>query len=153
MSTSFCLPDLGEGVHEAEILAIPVEAGHNVKEGDVILEVETDKAAVEIPSPYSGTISTIHVSKGDIVKVGDILVSFEDERSKGERKQEETKHSQEPATAPSQQNKNKPPVPASLSTKRIARELCSRRWSLTSTAGMKSSPGCLCPWSSASTTG
>lgn len=107
MSTSFRLPDLGEGVHEAEILAIPVEVGQTVKEGDVILEVETDKAAVEIPSPFTGTVSTIHVSKGDIVNVGDILVSFGDEHSRDEQRQ----------------GGNKPPVPAAPSTRRIAREL------------------------------
>ena len=56
MTTSFRLPDLGEGVHEAEILALPVTIGQAVTEGDVIMEIETDKAAVEIPSPYTGTV-------------------------------------------------------------------------------------------------
>ena len=51
MTRSFRLPDLGEGVHEAEILAIPVTPGQTVREGDIILEIETDKAAVEIPCP------------------------------------------------------------------------------------------------------
>ena len=51
MSSAFKLPDLGEGIHEGEVLAVPVAVGQEVKEGDLILEVETDKAAVEIPSP------------------------------------------------------------------------------------------------------
>ena len=53
MARSFQLPDLGEGVHEGEVLAVHVKPGQEVKEGDIILEVETDKAAVEIPSPFT----------------------------------------------------------------------------------------------------
>ena len=56
MSRAFKLPDLGEGVHEGEVLAVHVSVGQEVKEGDIILEVETDKAAVEIPSPFTGTV-------------------------------------------------------------------------------------------------
>ena len=67
MSRSFKLPDLGEGVHEGEILAVHVSAGQEVKEGDIILEVETDKAAVEIPSPFTGTVSEVRVKPGDTV--------------------------------------------------------------------------------------
>ena len=51
MSRSFKLPDLGEGIHEGEILSIIVSTGDRVTEGDPIIEIETDKAAVEIPSP------------------------------------------------------------------------------------------------------
>jgi pyruvate dehydrogenase E2 component (dihydrolipoamide acetyltransferase) len=61
MSRAFKLPDLGEGIHEGEILAVAVDVGQEVKEGDIILEVETDKAAVEIPSPYTGTVEEIFV--------------------------------------------------------------------------------------------
>ncbi len=76
MTTSFRLPDLGEGVHEAEILALPVSIGQAVTEGDVIMEIETDKAAVEIPSPYTGTVREIMVKVGDMAVVGDVLISF-----------------------------------------------------------------------------
>ncbi len=57
MSRSFKLPDLGEGIHEGEVLSVPVTVAQEVKEGDIILEVETDKAAVEIPSPGLTNIS------------------------------------------------------------------------------------------------
>jgi pyruvate dehydrogenase E2 component (dihydrolipoamide acetyltransferase) len=50
--------------------------GQEVKEGDIILEVETDKAAVEIPSPFSGTVTEIRVKPGDTVKVGDVMMTF-----------------------------------------------------------------------------
>ena len=76
MARSFKLPDLGEGIHEGEVLAVLVSVGDEVKEGDPILEVETDKAAVEIPSPYTGSVKEILVKSGDTVKVGDVLMTF-----------------------------------------------------------------------------
>jgi pyruvate dehydrogenase E2 component (dihydrolipoamide acetyltransferase) len=77
MSTPFTLPDLGENVNEAEILAIHVAPGQLVGEGDLLLEVETDKAAMEIPSPVTGTITDLIVKVGDFVKVGDTLVTID----------------------------------------------------------------------------
>ena len=76
MAREFKLPDLGEGIHEGEVLAVHVSVGQEVKEGDIILEVETDKAAVEIPSPFSGTVAEIRVKAGDTVKVGDVMMTF-----------------------------------------------------------------------------
>ncbi|MGD9262133.1 MAG: hypothetical protein PVG44_16965, partial [Desulfobacterales bacterium] len=88
MTRSFKLPDLGEGVHEGEILAVLVSVDQKVKEGDIILEVETDKAAVEIPSPYNGTVNEILVKPGDIVNVGEAIMTFSNgeaaEQPKGE---------------------------------------------------------------------
>ena len=78
MTRSFKLPDLGEGIHEGEVLAVLVTIGQEVNEGDIILEVETDKAAVEVPSPIAGIAKTIHVKEGQTVSVGDVLVTFED---------------------------------------------------------------------------
>lgn len=74
MTQSFTLPDLGEGIQEGEIRAILVVVGDKVEEDHPILEVETDKAAVEIPSPFSGYVSEIRVEVGDIVNVGDVLI-------------------------------------------------------------------------------
>ena len=70
MTTSFRLPDLGEGVHEAEILAIRVTPGQEVREGDIILEIETDKAAMEIDAPAAGTIRDIVGREGVDIAVG-----------------------------------------------------------------------------------
>jgi pyruvate dehydrogenase E2 component (dihydrolipoamide acetyltransferase) len=78
MARSFKLPDLGEGIHEGEVLAILVSVGDEVKEGDPILEMETDKAAVEIPSPFTGSVKEILVKPGDLVNVGDVLMTFSD---------------------------------------------------------------------------
>ena len=56
----FKLPDLGEGVHEGQIIAVHVQEGQSIHEDELLLEVETDKAAVEIPSPCSGIVTTVH---------------------------------------------------------------------------------------------
>ena len=75
MTVDFKLPDLGEGIHEAEIIAVEVKEGDTIKEDQPILEVETDKAVVEIPSPYGGTIAKVHVTAGQLVTVGSVMVS------------------------------------------------------------------------------
>ena len=129
MSRSFKLPDLGEGIHEGEILSVPVTAGQEVNEGDIILEVETDKAAVEIPSPFSGSVQEIFVKPGDIVNVGDVMMTF----SGGEEAEEveEKKQTEVPvppaealaAVPPWSARTQTGPVPASPATRRLAREL------------------------------
>ena len=75
----FKLPDLGEGVHEGQILAVHVKEGQSIAEDAPLLEVETDKAAVEIPSPCTGTIRTVHVKVKQLVHVGDVMITFNTE--------------------------------------------------------------------------
>ena len=75
----FKLPDLGEGIKEGQILCVHIVAGQSIAEDDLLMEVETDKAAVEIPSPCSGTVVAIHVTDKQIVKVGDVMVTFDTE--------------------------------------------------------------------------
>ncbi len=77
MAFEFRFPDVGEGITEGEIVKWRVKEGDAVKEHDVIAEVETDKAVVEIPSPVSGTVSKLHYKVGDTVEVGKILASIE----------------------------------------------------------------------------
>jgi len=79
MSRPFALPDLGEGLTEAEIVAVLVREGDVIAEDAPLLEVETDKAQVEIPSPMGGRVEKIHVSPGQTVKVGTVLVTFADD--------------------------------------------------------------------------
>lgn len=76
MST-FNLPDLGEGLAEAEIVKWHVKVGDTVKVDQPMLSVETAKAVVEVPSPYSGTIRALHAKAGDIVETGKPLVDFD----------------------------------------------------------------------------
>jgi pyruvate dehydrogenase E2 component (dihydrolipoamide acetyltransferase) len=79
MPRQFALPDLGEGLTEAEIIAVLVREGDVIKEDAPLLEVETDKAQVEIPSPIAGRVEQIHVQPGQTVKVGAVLVTFSDD--------------------------------------------------------------------------
>ncbi|MBX0286497.1 2-oxo acid dehydrogenase subunit E2 [Haloarcula salinisoli] len=74
----FELPDLGEGVAEGEVLAWHVAVGDAVAEDQVLAEVETDKAAVDVPSPVDGVVRELHAEVGDIVATGEVLVSIEE---------------------------------------------------------------------------
>jgi len=76
MIAEFLLPDLGEGLPEAEIVQWHVAEGDTVTLNQTIAEVETAKAIVEIPSPYAGTVQGLHAAAGDVVEVGSPLVSF-----------------------------------------------------------------------------
>src|SRR2546421_2618041 len=73
----FKLPDLGEGMHEAEVVEWLVEPGDTGKLDQTMVKVETDKASVEIPSPVAGRISEIRVQNGQVAKVGEVLVVFD----------------------------------------------------------------------------
>ncbi len=73
----FRLPDVGEGVAEGEIVAWHVASGDEVAADEVIVEVETDKAVVDLPSPIAGTIAERHATVGEVVPVGEVLVSIQ----------------------------------------------------------------------------
>lgn len=73
----FLLPDLGEGVHEAELIKWRVKPGQVVKEMDILAEMETDKALVEVPSPWGGTIKELCGKEGEILHVGNVLVRYD----------------------------------------------------------------------------
>ncbi len=75
--TTFSLPDLGEGLQEAELIAWHVGPGDHVVADQPIVSVETDKAVVEIPAPFSGTIVALHAASGDIVQVGAPLMEID----------------------------------------------------------------------------
>ena len=76
--TTFKLPDLGEGLPEAEIVAWHVAEGDAIKTDDLLVSVETAKAVVEVPSPYTGVVARLHAKAGDIVATGAPLVDFTD---------------------------------------------------------------------------
>ncbi len=81
--TTFNLPDLGEGLPEAEIVDWHVKVGDRVQLDQPMVSVETAKAVVEVPSPYSGVIKALHANAGDIVATGQPLVDFEVEGNGG----------------------------------------------------------------------
>lgn len=144
MARNFKLPDLGEGIHEAEIIEVLVSVGDTVEEEDTLMVAETDKAAVEIPSPFSAKITAVNVEVGQIVNTGDVIVEFEDgeleagqaapetdqEQASEAEEQEVEDQKEESAPAAEKAQKQAPadrpsgrPVPASPATRRLAREL------------------------------
>src|SRR5579871_6615116 len=74
MAYEFKLPDLGEGLTEGEVARWLVQEGQEIGEDDPLVEVQTDKATVEIPSPASGKVARILVAEGEVVTVGTVLV-------------------------------------------------------------------------------
>ncbi|MCP4591746.1 MAG: 2-oxo acid dehydrogenase subunit E2, partial [bacterium] len=80
----FKLPDLGEGIHEGEILKWHVEAGDTIQEDEPLVDVETDKAALTIPSPRGGRMASRTGSAGDTVLVGDVIAVIEDGSGPGQ---------------------------------------------------------------------
>ena len=74
MARSFKLPDLGEGLTEGEVARWLVSEGQEIAEDDPLVEIQTDKATVEIPSPYAGTVLRILVAEGEVAPVGAALV-------------------------------------------------------------------------------
>ena len=77
----FVLPDVGEGLEEGEIVSWLVAPGDTVTRDQPLVEVQTDKALVELPSPVAGQVVSLAFTPGDIVKVGQVLVVLEDERA------------------------------------------------------------------------
>jgi pyruvate dehydrogenase E2 component (dihydrolipoamide acetyltransferase) len=73
----FKLPELGEGVHEGELVKWKVKAGDQVKYDQSLCEIMTDKATVEIPSAFQGKVAELHVKEGAVVHVGELMLSFE----------------------------------------------------------------------------
>ena len=78
MVLEFKFPDVGEGIAEAEIVRWLVKEGDWVKEDQDLVEVETDKAIVTLNSPHTGKVTKLHGNEGEVIKVGDLLTTFED---------------------------------------------------------------------------
>ena len=82
MAKEFKLPDVGEGISEAEVVHWLVREGDTIKEDQELVQIETDKALVTLPSPYAGKVAKLHGNEGDVLKVGEVLVTIEDEEAK-----------------------------------------------------------------------
>jgi len=108
MAFEFRLPDIGEGIHEGEIVKWFVKAGDTIEEDDILCEIQNDKAVVEIPSPVAGKVEEILIGEGTVATVGQVLIrldapGYEDLQFKGgnedESEAQETTESQVQATA------------------------------------------------------
>ena len=75
---TFRLPDPGEGLVEADIVTWRVAVGDQVKVNDILLEVETSKSLVELPTPYAGTVTELLVNEGETIDVGTPIISIDD---------------------------------------------------------------------------
>lgn len=91
----FKLPDIGEGMHEGEIVKWHVKAGDKVEEDQVLLEVQNDKAVVELPSPVDGTVKEVLVEEGAVATVGQVLITFEVEGATGQEGEEQADFKEE----------------------------------------------------------
>ncbi len=84
MTKEIRLPELGEDIETGEVVKVLVSAGDTLTKDQAILELETDKAVIEVPAPFGGTVSEIHVQAGEKIRVGQLLLTV-DEDSKGKK--------------------------------------------------------------------
>ncbi|KGP72293.1 dihydrolipoamide acetyltransferase family protein [Pontibacillus yanchengensis] len=142
MAYEFKLPDIGEGIHEGEIAKWFVKDGDEIKEDDVLCEVQNDKAVVEIPSPVEGTVKEVHVGEGEVTTVGTVIITIdapgyegntsessddsskeEEKESKEEEKQEQAKtESSDDSTSDNEEEESGERVIAMPSVRKFARE-------------------------------
>ena len=102
--TEFKLPELGENIDQGDLVRLMVSPGASVTEGQLVMELETDKAVVEVPSSVTGTVKEIRVKEGQKIKVGQVIFTVEN----GAGAKVKAPESKAPAKAPAEQ----PPVPA-----------------------------------------
>lgn len=100
MAIEFKLPDLGEDIETGDVTTVFVSAGDKVTKDQALMELETDKAALEIPSPAEGVIKEVHVKAGETIKVGQLLVTIDDGESGGESETEEKEEPEKKKTEP-----------------------------------------------------
>ncbi|EIF2213128.1 dihydrolipoyllysine-residue acetyltransferase [Listeria monocytogenes] len=112
MAYSFKLPDIGEGIHEGEIVKWFVQPGDKIEEDESLFEVQNDKSVEEITSPVSGTIKEIKVAEGTVATVGQVLVTFDGVEGHEDDAEEES-------AAPKAESTESTPTPAQASGKGI----------------------------------
>ena len=105
MVFEFKLPDVGEGIHEGEIVKWHVKGGDAVKEDQLIVEVMTDKATVEITSPKTGKIGELRAKEGEVVKVGDVIVTIQEGAAGGPARPAPPKAAAAETAAPQEKKK------------------------------------------------
>ena len=142
MSIEFKLPELGENIESGDIVNVLVREGEVIEGNQGVVELETDKAVIEVPCPHAGKVEKVHVSKGDTVKVGQILLTVDGDAEPEQSSEEVTpaaKPSEEPVVAMPEPPDTPPaptpaptsaptpavegPIPAGPAARRLAREL------------------------------
>ena len=130
MNIDFKLPELGENIHAGDVVNVLVKEGDQIAANDGVIELETDKAVVEIPCPHGGRVAKLHVRKGETIKVGQTILTVETEAKEGA---EPPAPPEKPplAAAPPAVEAPQPPTPpakpqaaaAGPAARRLAREL------------------------------
>ncbi len=105
MPFNFVLPDLGEGITEGEIRKWVVKEGDAVEEHQTVVELETDKAVVEVPSPRKGRVLSLNKGEGEVVKVGEVLMTIAEEGEAVEEKKPVREKKPEEAKVPVEEKK------------------------------------------------
>lgn len=132
MTREFRFPDVGEGIAEGEVVQLLIDPGEPVSEDQPIISIETDKSLVDLPSPTDGTIDEFYVQEGDVIAVGDVLVTIDPDEeahqpTAEQRDDDSDQGEPEPATEPSHEDSGREPagmsrVFAPPRVRRLARE-------------------------------
>src|SRR5690348_10922899 len=97
----FRLPEIGEGLYEAEVVRWLVKPGDAVRRGQTLLEVLTDKATMELPTPFAGTIDGLRADVGQVIKVGQPILAYHEKGSAAPAREEPAEaETKAPATSP-----------------------------------------------------
>ncbi|HSP72557.1 MAG TPA: biotin/lipoyl-containing protein, partial [Gaiellaceae bacterium] len=123
MAYEFKLPDLGEGLTEGEIARWLVAEGQEIAEDDPLVEIQTDKTTVEIPSPAAGVVSRIFVGEGEVVPVGTVLVVIGGDGAEPAAAEQPRAAPSPPQATPEARPARKGPARATPLVRRIAQEL------------------------------
>lgn len=117
MAKEFLLPELGENIASADVLQVLIKAGDHVKADQTVLEIETDKATIEVPSTISGVVKQVNIKAGDKAKVGQVIFTVEEEGGAQQEKQapkEEKKTEARTAQAPKAEKKEEVKAQATI---------------------------------------
>jgi pyruvate/2-oxoglutarate dehydrogenase complex dihydrolipoamide acyltransferase (E2) component len=135
MAIDFKLPELGENIANGDVVSVLVQEGQRIEGNQGVIELETEKAVIEIPCPHAGRIARIHVKKGDTIKVGQTIVTVEEEtaalqkpaavKPPAAQRPAEKPAAHSPPAEPAAPSRQAPPsvIPAGPAARRIAREL------------------------------
>ncbi len=106
MATEFKLPELGENVESGTVAKLLVSVGDRIEQDQSVVELETDKAVVEVPSSVSGTVQDIHIQEGDDVKVGETILTVGEASGANEASQEDSSEPETPSETDAEQKES-----------------------------------------------
>ena len=113
--TEFKLPELGENIEQGDLVRLMIAPGADVKEGQPVMELETDKAVIEVPSSVSGVVNEIRVKEGDKLKVGQVIFTVENgagAKAPAQQTEASAKAPASPSAAPKESADGEAGVPA-----------------------------------------